>query len=246
MDDNLLAMVIGLLVLVAGTCAIILIAVVGGIVVLTLFKRASETLRTPQYGSRDEFFAAEVPGLKAWQPGSLADLSNRWRGSYRQSGASNWAQGMIRSFAQPDENLIAFYVERAAFYDGTMHLRTSENEIVLSFTGGGASSGKATVIFDGEQLGWISLPEGMIHDAQAQPVGQHQRPKFWLGWIGTPPRYTPVILNGRSVAAIILMWQWHERKHQPALQNIAVDLSPQEQGWLLALAGLNLYSVYAR
>jgi hypothetical protein len=242
MDNRLLMLVMPFL-LIAGVCGMMLIGMGMVAVFLWRVKRFHETNRPPAAErSPDVFFAAKMPGLKFWQPDAFSDLSNRWLGWWEQIAPPFYSQGMIRSLAKPEESWIAFHLERSTYRSAVMRLRTSENEVVLNIRGGGQfdSNAEVDVTFDAESLGYMKLPECLLLNSQGQQIGQYQRRGIALRTM----HYAPVTLNGRTIASITDIWVRQiraRRKPEALMQNVAADLSAEDQRWLLALIGIELY-----
>jgi hypothetical protein len=101
-----------------------------------------------------------------------------------------------------------------------------------------------------QPLGSIHLRDGTIFDSEGQPIGRYHRYRGLRWQVGSAPtssRYGPLELHGRTVAEVndglvrsggLLTGSAASR---PLLRNLASDLSPEEENWLLALVALELY-----
>ena len=227
-------------------CGLGLFAVlVFGLVFLIILRRSRpySAQEMIQVESRASDFASQtVPGLLPWT--SLADLSCQWHGTWSGLIIGEY-RGVIRSLSNPNApGLLACYLSLKGTH-GFLHLHSSAHEARLDI-----KANAAQVTVGGRFLGSIRLDEGTIFDSGGQPIGRYHRYRGWRWRIGsTPlsPRYGPVELYGRTVAEVNdgLVRSgpsWNDSAaRRPLVRNLAPDLSPDEESWLLAIAGLEFY-----
>jgi hypothetical protein len=207
------------------------------------------------------YLAQAVPTLQAWTPSCLPDLSCQWRSA--ESGHLGWRNaGQVVSIGDPTgPGLLAFYVHLKGKW-GFLRLCPSEGEVRLDIeatdrlSSVGVSKGKLTVtgeikITVGQQpLGSIRLPDGVILNSAGQSIGCYHRYQGRRGFsegIPRQSRYGPVELHSRTVAELndVLIPGRPlfdtDPAHRPLIRNLASSPSQEEENWLLALIGLELY-----
>ncbi len=191
-----------------------------------------------------DFFSHAMPTLLPWRPDALADLAARWEGT-RSGFLIGEYKGMVRSLSYPDR------ASRLACYlclkgrRGFLRLRAPGREMRLDI-----AAGEAHVVSDEQPLGSIRLNEGTIFDREGQPIGRYHRYRGWrwqMGSVPTSSRYGPLELRGRTVAEVndaLVRGSGPfvaDSARRPLVRNLAPNLKPEEERWLLALVGLELY-----
>jgi hypothetical protein len=226
---------------------------VGVAVVVLLFRRLVRGARSNPalQGTTEEYAASIVPRLQSWGAGALADLSSHLEMTgYAALGDVHY-RGAFKSMSQPQETgWLAFelHLKRAK---GPVVLFTSTQTIHLD-----VAWRAAQVTADGQPLGRFQTQglEVTVLDLEGMPIGQYQRQRqrFWSddnmwrkGFFD--PAYGPVVLRGRPLAEINSnpIRSQHiarlDRPMPPLIQNLAPSLASEEETWLLALIGLEIY-----
>ena len=242
-----------------------------GLVILMISRQSqpysAQEMAQAEAGASD-YFSRTVPTLLPWTSNSLVDLSCQWQGT-RGGFTIGGYQGVVKSLSNPDgPGLLVYYLSLKG-RRGFLRLRTSEPfDPSTGLRAGSAPLGytrdrqdrrevrldieanEARVTVEGQPLGSIHLREGTIFDSGGQPIGRYQRYRGLRWQVGSAPtssRYGPLELYGRTVAEVndglvrgggLLTGSAAGR---PLLRNLASDLTPEEETWLLALVALELY-----
>lgn len=194
--------------------------------------------------------------LRAWDSSAFSDLSSRWVGWWKSvSGmgqGTGYYEGVVQSFSAPaDPAWLAFTVRRWRMRDAEVQLRTSQQQVTLHITAEGPMNpnGRAEVQLGGQPAGQIEIrfPVCHFHSADGTVQGVLTKRAASL----RDNYYAPIELNGRGIAGLTEIWiRQPKALRQPhlAFQNLAPDLSPTEQDWLLVMLALTLYydSLWAR
>jgi hypothetical protein len=226
---------------------------VGVAVVVLLFRGLVRSARsTPALqGTTEEYVASIVPGLQPWGAGALADLSSHLEmAGYAALGDVHY-RGVFKSLSQPQKTGWLAYELHLKRAKGPVVLFTSTQTIQLD-----VAWRAAQVMLNGQPLGRFQT-QGMevtFLDLEGRPMGQYQRKRqrFWSddnmwrkGFFD--PAYGPVMLHGRPLAEINSnpIRSQHiarlDRPMPPLIQNLAPSLASEEEAWLLALVGLEIY-----
>jgi hypothetical protein len=190
-----------------------------------------------------DYLARATPALLPWTMAALADLACQWEGT-RGGLLVGQHTGQVKSLGRPDQpGLLAYYLSLKG-RNGFLRLRTSEREVRLDI-----AANDVRVTAWGQPLGSIILQDGALLDGAGQPLGRYHRYRGLRWQVGsalTSPRYGPVELHGRTVAEVndtlIRSNQLFaaDAARRPLLRNLASELAPEEEGWLLALVALEL------
>ena len=232
--------------LVAATfcCLGLFTILVFGLVFLVILRKSRpySAQEMDQVESRASGFASQAAaGLLPWT--SLDDLSCQWHGTVSGLIIGEY-RGIIKSLSNPNApGLLACYLSLKG-RQGVLHLRTSAHEARLDI-----KADVAQVAVGGRFLGSIRLDEGTIFDSGGQPIGRYHHHRGLRWQIGSTPlssRYGPVELYGRTVAEVndglARSGPWSgDAARRPLVRNLAPNLTPDEESWLLAIAGLESY-----
>ena len=236
--------------LVVPVCFVGLVALIlGGIFLFSKKYRAISTQVTQDLNqASDDFFAEITPQLLPWQTEALADLS-----AYLEYSSRAWwgrvdARGKIKSISQPDApGWLAFDLHIKNF-KGRMILKSATRSWQLQFLG--LTKKEVPVEVDGEPLGTIqnARKEILLLSPDGQTTGHYRRHQLLGGFVNLTsyaqtPYFGPVELNGRQVADLnrnpILLKPLVGSKTPPPplIKNLAFDLTPEGETWLVALVG---------
>ncbi len=193
-----------------------------------------------------------VAQLRPWSSEGLTDLAAGWRARWWRIGRDLNARGTIPSRSDPDgPSWVAFglKVRGARRPDGHLLARTTEQSFAYRIT-----PDSVMIQVDGEPWGSIRL-DGILLDAEEQPIGSAPRPKrspirFSIGPItrlrDARERSYPVTIRGETIGHLAcpparLKGVIHLRRRAltPA---ITLEGSPSREVeiWLLSLAILQI------
>jgi hypothetical protein len=230
--------------------AVLLLVFIGRVVLSVVKHKQPYTANeaTSAQAAASAFLERSVPLLEAWRPAALTDLSNHWEGT--RASAFRWShrdfqQGMLKNLSQPPSRgllayqptgLVAFHLSCKGAY-AFLRLCTSEHEVRLDF-----SPGTAQITSRAQGLGYARTSGRLdyeLYDEAGRAIGHYRR--------FTDTRYVdyaPVGVSGRVLGEVKLLHRRGDgifrRTPRPAVRNLAPDLTPQEQDWLLAIIGLEL------
>jgi len=191
----------------------------------------------------DAHFAATAPALLSWNSGALSDLACRWEGSQRGLTRGEYL-GCVMSVRQPNAAWLTFYLSKKGT-EGFVHLRASDRAIRLDFAGA-----NMRVAVDRAPLGTLREKDGSILDARGQTVGRYYRYRglrLWMGSRSVTPRYGAVELYGRALAEVNDALNWGKTlfdtgdARRQLIRAKIESLTTEEENWLLALVGVELY-----
>jgi hypothetical protein len=202
-------------------------------------------------GTAEEHLAAAVPALLPWRTEALADLSSHLEMvGYSALGELHY-RGAFKSLSQPQATgWLAF----------DLHLKRAKGPVMVSTSAHACRLDvewrTAQVTVDGQLLGRIQTQglEVTLLDLENRPIGHYhrQRQRFWndvnVGRQGFfEPAYGPVMVHDRTLAEINsnpVRSQHLARLDRPLpamIQNLVPSLTPEEEAWLVALVGLEIY-----
>jgi hypothetical protein len=179
------------------------------------------------------FLSSAVPSLIPWFPGALADVADRWQGTRPcwWTGKIDSEQGTVGSVSQPDgPGHLAFAISSKGVH-GFVRLCTSEYELRLEILGRGAN-----VMSRGRPLGVMSgggLTKMTLMDPSRRVIGSYDRRTFSL----MRREYGEIVVRGRTLGelkAIVISGRIGYGPPRPILRNVAPELTPDEEDWLLA------------
>ncbi len=257
MDTVVVSLAVFLPVCLTALCGVVLL-VVAGYFLLRVFARWPVAL--PVGG---EEFLVQVGGrLLPWRGDALADLAAHWRGNWRLvtgAGIRGQFQGVVKSLGQPEaEGWLAFHLDRPEAKRARLVMRTSGKEFTFDVRLEAAfpMRGEVDILLDGRPFGRIHLPDGDLLDAEGRAIGHYRRPRLTVHTVGMVPQsYTPIVIGERTIAELTCLWMRLPGRFKgrfyysftplptpwPALRNIASEISPEEENWLLSLVGLELF-----
>jgi len=193
------------------------------------------------------FLASVVPPLLPWSPQAVTDVVDRWQGirpAWR-TGKIDSEHGTIATFCQPEgPGLLAFAISRKGV-NGFVRLCTSERELRLDFFGR-----RADVISRGQPLGMMQgsgSRKMMLLDPSGQAIGSYDRRSHST----RQRRYGEVVVHSRALGelkGIRIGGRSGYDSPGPILRNVARDLTPDGEDWLLAGIASEVLSdlVYSR
>jgi len=161
----------------------------------------------------------------------------------------------VKSLRQPEASgWLVFHIERPDEKEAQVTMCTSEKQLVLDLRLEKIAppTGEASITLEGRPFGCIRLPECALLDAYETQVGYYKRRYSGLR---AQRYYGAVVIGARTVAELTDVWmrlpaQFKGRfyrsftplpKPWPALRNLALDLTPVEENWLLAVLALELF-----
>lgn len=188
--------------------------------------------------------AHSSPALLPWTRAALADLACQWRGSQGGLTVGRY-EGQVTSISQPQAaGWLTFYLSLKG-RQGVLRLRTSEREVQLAI-----ERERLGVAVNGQALGSLRESDGTIPDSGEQPIGCYQRYRglrWTMGSRSLSARYGPVELRGRRVAEVSDSLNRGGgpfsagEAGRPLIRLCVADLTDEEENWLLALVGAELY-----
>ena len=179
-----------------------------------------------------------MPNVHPWQPEALANLRTHYRTNWARIGRGITMRGLITAARSRNERAWAAFAMRGRilyrppfFFHGQALVRTTERTFELN-----AQSNGVTVRVDGRLLG-VLRPDGVLLDADGQPVGH-----FQLEGEQEEPIF-PLTLHGRVVARLARPYQSYglgilgrpKQPPPPAVEIATPSMEPYEADWLLAL-----------
>ncbi|MBN2369488.1 MAG: hypothetical protein JXO72_03290 [Vicinamibacteria bacterium] len=179
------------------------------------------------------FLSSTVPSLFRWESGALADVADRWQGARPcwWTGKIDSEQGTVGSVNQIEgPGYLAFAISRKGIH-GFVRLCTSECEMRLEILGRSAN-----VLSRGRPLGVMhggGLAKMTLMDPSRRVIGSYDRRAFSL----IRREYGEVVVRGRALGElkpIVMSGRGVNGPPRPILRNIAPDLTPDEEDWLLA------------
>ncbi len=199
------------------------------------------------------YFADAVGTLLPWDSSAWSDLSSHLEMSGIAKPGSVHYRGAIKSLSQPQERGWLVYEMRLKWRaDGMLVLRTSAHALQLTLQNNSASS--VQVLADGIPLGSLREQGGDIalFNTMGQPIGKYNRYRRKLQWRpygveDVEPGYGALAIGDRQLAEMncnLIPNQYVAQLAQPIpalLRNVAPDVTSQEEDWLLALIGLEVY-----
>ena len=233
---------------IAGVIIVILIAVMGGMVwgISRVFSKSGEALQA----ETGEYFADIVPQLQPWEPDAPTDFSSQLEIAGRSALGKLHYRGVVKSLGQSDlPGWLAFDLQ-LKFGKGPMLLRTAGHSLHLDF--GGIGSRTVLISMNEQPFGAIQeAAEVGLLDTQERQIGCYKQHRLALGASlsdhARNPYYGPVEIAGRALAELNRNPLLHKRllgdeKVSPFFQNVAPNLTPEEEIWLLALTGWEIYN----
>ena len=252
MDAEFLTILISLLAIL-GTCTffmvIFAIIVVSAIFIFRRFNQINKDAGQRLAADKETFFQRVEPDLLPWQAGAIADLSSKVEYAGRSGLGQSHYRGTIQSLNKPEAAWLAFDL-RINVGKGSLHLRSARYEIRLDFAGLGY---KPVQIFE-NQAPFGTIMEGNIMqllDVAGRDWGTYHQHKLAMGVqpsdYNLKPYYGPVEIDGKKIAELnrnpLLTRRWRSQTdYHPLFRNIAAELNDDQQIWLLALAGWELYN----
>ena len=233
---------------ITGAIIIIFIAAMGGMVwgISRVFSKSGEALQA----ETGEYFAEIVPQLQSWKPDAPADFSSQLEIAGRSALGKLHYRGMVKSLGQSDSpGWLAFDLQ-LKFGKGPMLLRTANHALQLDF--GGIGSRTVQVSVNEQPFGAIQeAAEVDLLDTQERQIGCYKQHRLALGAspsdYARTPYYGPVEIADCTLAELNRNPLLHKNllgneKISPLLQNIEPNLTLEEEHWLLALVGWEIYN----
>ena len=249
------------LMLVIMSVSCLFFVILGGGLIAVFVWMARRFVKTARQGSEaiqsnaEEYFADNVPTLRPWQAEALADLASLIETSGGQTLGSIHYNGVLKSLASPETTGWLAYDLRLKRGKGSLQLQTSRHTVQLDI-----ASDSIGVTVEGEPLGQLHLVRyrnATLLDAAGKPVGDYRHQKrdvFWRQKGFFAPYYGLIELHNRPIAEINnnLIRSVYVNPSNPLIarlnhpapplfRNLASTLTPDEESWLLALVGLQIY-----
>jgi hypothetical protein len=245
-------------------CFCLAILAVGGAIGFLFFRRGRATAAAfaAEPAQQGEAFLDSTT-LRPWSPQGWSDLSSRWEGWWRNftmpGRQESVAQGVVRSLADPGgPGWMAFTLRRWQVRNGEVTLKTAEHRVELKVTGRGVLDPNVSVeaMVDGSPSGTIAVTypacayrsaDGSVEARWTAELRWNNERRLTGGrLLSRDVNYDALTANGRQVAAITDTWirYPHPGSTKPihsALQAVAPNLTPAEEGVLLIALGMALY-----
>ncbi|TFG67268.1 MAG: hypothetical protein E4H27_09210 [Anaerolineales bacterium] len=227
---------------------------------LKRFANAWQAAGKALQGDAKSYLAEQGRVLLPWNENALSDFSANLEINGQQVFNKLHYRGRFKSLSQPDESGWLAFDLNLTTGKGALLAQTAGRNFMLTVNGGILQELTAEVRVDGMPLGQICVQGLQIFllGVDARPLGQYNHPsKEWRLSAQTSiyylrpgyfdPTYSPVEIHGRQVAEFNnnLILSQHLKFLQdpvPALyRNLALNLTSEEQDWLVTLAVFESY-----
>ena len=230
--------------------ATVLTLVVMGLLVFTLYmlsgggnklkvKRRDETSR--------QFLQEKKPALLSWKGvEALSDLSSLCVRRGESSGlGGGWShcRGTVQSLTNHGKAWLAYTVNTHRRL-GTVEVHTSTNKLLVNVTGDRLKRGMryAEITVDGQALGGMRIETRELFNDLRIPIGKMRGGRTII--MRGMTNYVGVEIHNREIAQINTEpYSWFERlgPMPPAFRLRMLQLTPDEEWWLVGLLAVALY-----
>lgn len=223
-----------------------------------IWQAAGEAL----HGDTKSYLAEQARILLSWDDNALSDFSTILEINGQQVFNKLHYRGRLKSLAKPDTLGWLVFDLQLTTGKGPLLAQTGKSRYTLDVNGGLFQELTAEVNVDGIRLGWVRVQgqQVVLQGVDQLPLGQYVRPSPRLRLTSVhylrpgffEPTYSPMEIRGRQVAEFNnnLILSQHLKFLQdpiPTLyRNLTLNLTSEEQDWLVTLAILESYLRIAR
>ncbi|MCJ7433409.1 MAG: hypothetical protein MUO77_07985 [Anaerolineales bacterium] len=216
-------------------------------------------------GDAKSYLAEQGRVLLPWNENALSDFSANLEINGQQVFNKLRYRGRFKSLSQPDESGWLAFDLNLTTGKGALLAQTAGRNFMLTVNGGLLQELTAEVRVDGILLGQIRVQGQLIFllGVGARPLGQYNHPSrewrlsaqtsiYYLRPGYFDPTYSPVEIHGHQAAEfnsnlILSQHLKYLKEPIPALfRNLTLDLTSEEQDWLVTLAVFESYLRIAR
>lgn len=235
-----------------GLLAVLLLG--GGIFIARRIGKVHQDAGQALAEDMEAFFARSASELYPLSAAALSDVSSQLEIKGQAALGNVHYRGRLHSLSQPERGWMDFIL-KLKFGKGNMQLCTSRRRLQLTF--GGIGVREVQLAVDEQPFGMLrDEGEVSLWDSQGCTVGKYARHPLAVGGLAVEPAkfnfkpyYGLIEVGGRSLAELnrnplILRPRPGAVKQieiMPLFRQVASDLSPDEEAWLLLLAGWEVY-----